>query len=47
MSLRVGKLSRKFPHAEGWRRHSHLGFAAEETDPLSNVLRDVALFKTG
>ncbi|MFB3779743.1 MAG: PIG-L deacetylase family protein, partial [Bryobacteraceae bacterium] len=38
MSLRVGKLSRRFKHAEGWRRHSHLGFAPEDTDPLREAL---------
>jgi N-acetylglucosamine malate deacetylase 1 len=38
MSLAVGKLSRKFVHAEGWRRHLHLGFSAEERDPLGEVL---------
>jgi hypothetical protein len=38
-SLRVGKLSRRFRHAEGWRRHSHLGFCAEDSDPLQKVLK--------
>ena len=37
-SLRVGKLSRRFRHAEGWRRHSHLGFCSETSDPLREVL---------
>jgi len=37
-SRRLGKLSRKFKHAEGWRRHSHLGFCSETADPLSEVL---------
>ena len=35
----VGKLSRTFTHAEGWRRHSHLGFCSAEADPLREVLR--------
>jgi LmbE family N-acetylglucosaminyl deacetylase len=26
--------------AEGWRRHSHLGFSARETDPLSRILQE-------
>jgi LmbE family N-acetylglucosaminyl deacetylase len=26
------------PHAEGWRRHSHLGFAPEHHDPLCDAL---------
>jgi len=38
MSLAVGKLSRRFKHAEGWRRHSHLGFAATEIDPLRSAI---------
>src|SRR5438552_2359203 len=28
LSLEVGKMSPRFRHAEGWRRHSHLGFSA-------------------
>jgi LmbE family N-acetylglucosaminyl deacetylase len=38
MSLTVGRLSKKFRHAEGWRRHLHLGFCLAETDPLSEAL---------
>ncbi len=37
ISLRVGKLSKKFKHAEGWRRHLHYGFCGEETDPLQDL----------
>jgi N-acetylglucosamine malate deacetylase 1 len=37
-SLEVGKLSRKFRFAEGWRRHSHLGFCADSADPLRDAL---------
>lgn len=39
MSSAVGKMSRRFRHAEGWRRHSHLGFCAEYHQPLENTLR--------
>ena len=39
MSLEVGKMSGKFRHAEGWRRHLHLGFAGREVDPLGDVLK--------
>lgn len=42
-SREVGTLSRKFKHAEGWRRHSHLGFSARETDPLADVLGEDCL----
>jgi LmbE family N-acetylglucosaminyl deacetylase len=38
MSRAVGKLSRRFEHAEGWRRHSHLGFASREADPMHDAL---------
>lgn len=38
MSRAVGKLSKKFTHAEGWRRHLHYGFSASETDPLADAL---------
>ncbi len=37
-SEKLGKLSGKFRQAEGWRRHSHLGFAEEAFDPLREVL---------
>ena len=38
MSRAVGKLSKKFKFAEGWRRHSHMGFCAPEADPLREAL---------
>ncbi|MBU6400746.1 MAG: PIG-L family deacetylase [Verrucomicrobia bacterium] len=38
MSLAIGKLSRRFRHAEGWRRHSHLGFCTAAADPLRDAL---------
>jgi LmbE family N-acetylglucosaminyl deacetylase len=38
LSLAVGKMSRRFKHAEGWRRHLHLGFSASDTDPLREAL---------
>ncbi len=38
MSLAVGKMSKKFKHAEGWRRHLHLGFSSREIDPLADIL---------
>jgi len=38
MGRAVGKLSGRFEFAEGWRRHSHLGFCAENADPLREVL---------
>lgn len=38
MARELGEMSRKFSHAEGWRRHSHLGFCAEQADPLREAL---------
>ncbi len=38
MSREIGRMSKHFQHAEGWRRHLHLGFCAAGTDPLSQVL---------
>ena len=45
-SLAVGKLSKRFRHAEGWRRHSHQGFAATDSDPLGEALRADYLVNT-
>jgi LmbE family N-acetylglucosaminyl deacetylase len=38
-SLELGRMSKRFKFAEGWRRHLHLGFCAAETDPLREALR--------
>ncbi len=38
MARQVGRMSGRFEVAEGWRRHSHLGFAAPDADPLSQAL---------
>lgn len=37
-SRAVGRMSKRFKHAEGWRRHSHLGFSANDADPLRETL---------
>jgi N-acetylglucosamine malate deacetylase 1 len=37
-SLTLGKMSKVFKHAEGWRRHLHYGFCSEEADPLKDAL---------
>jgi hypothetical protein len=34
----IGRLSKKFKFAEGWRRHLHYGFSATEVDPLRVAL---------
>jgi LmbE family N-acetylglucosaminyl deacetylase len=38
LSLEVGRMSGQFEHAEGWRRHLHLGFSAAADDPLREAL---------
>ncbi len=38
LSLTVGRMSGRFRHAEGWRRHLHLGFSDEKADPLRMAL---------
>ena len=40
MSAQVGRMSGRFAHAEGWRRHSHLGFREKDDDPLAALLGD-------
>jgi hypothetical protein len=40
LARRVGRLSGRFAFAEGWRRHSHLGFCAAGADPLRDALGD-------
>jgi LmbE family N-acetylglucosaminyl deacetylase len=34
----VGRVSKKFKYAEGWRRHLHYGFSTAELDPLREAL---------
>jgi LmbE family N-acetylglucosaminyl deacetylase len=38
MALEVGRMSKRFKLAEGWRRHLHLGFCRAEADPLREAL---------
>jgi LmbE family N-acetylglucosaminyl deacetylase len=38
LSREVGRISDRFEHAEGWRRHLHLGFSATDSDPLRDAL---------
>ncbi|HEY5911391.1 MAG TPA: LmbE family protein, partial [Verrucomicrobiae bacterium] len=35
----LGRMSRRFKFAEGWRRHLHYGFCSEDADPLAIALR--------
>ena len=34
----VGRMSGRFEMAEGWRKHSHLGFCGPDDDPLRTAL---------
>lgn len=43
MSLQVGRASGSFLHAEGFRRHSHLGFCVPEADPLTELLGSLCI----
>jgi len=47
MSLAVGRMSGRFKHAEGWRRHLHLGFCEEQSDPLRETLEQNCLVNQG
>ncbi len=40
ISLQVGRMSKKFQHAEGWRRHLHYGFCGPDADPLQDLDKD-------
>ncbi|MDB5250323.1 MAG: family deacetylase [Segetibacter sp.] len=40
ISLKVGQMSQEFSHAEGWRRHLHVGFCEPGTDPLKDLGND-------
>lgn len=45
LSRSVAQLAtaRSCEYAEGWRRHSHLGFCSESSDPLQSALRPFVL----
>ena len=36
----IGQTSGKFNYAEGWIRHSHLGFCNKEDNPLADILKE-------
>jgi LmbE family N-acetylglucosaminyl deacetylase len=42
-SRQVGRLSGCLELAEGWRRHSHLGFSSMDDDPLREALGGLCL----
>jgi LmbE family N-acetylglucosaminyl deacetylase len=40
ISLEVGRMSKTFQYAEGWRRHLHYGFCSADDDPLKDLGSD-------
>jgi hypothetical protein len=46
MSRKVGAMSGRLEYAEGWRRHSHLGYAAADINPLRGLLGPLYLSET-
>lgn len=40
MCAEIAEQAGRFEYAEGWRRHSHLGFTSRESDPLAELLGD-------
>ena len=38
IALAVGRMSKRFRVAEGWRRHHHQGFSATDSDPMAEAL---------
>lgn len=47
MAREVGRMSGRFKLAEGWRRHSHLGFSPSDSDPIAEALGDRVLVDPG
>jgi LmbE family N-acetylglucosaminyl deacetylase len=43
LSEKVGRMSGRFRFAEGWRRHSHVGFTRQDCNPLADILKDRCL----
>lgn len=41
----VGRMSGRYPYAEGWRKHLHLGFCGENDDPLIKALAGCAFVR--
>jgi LmbE family N-acetylglucosaminyl deacetylase len=40
LAAAVGAMSGRFSLAEGWRRHSHIGFTREDCNPLADILKE-------
>lgn len=46
MAQEAGTLSGRYQYAEGWLRHSHVGFSSRERDPLGEMLADLCVLPT-
>jgi LmbE family N-acetylglucosaminyl deacetylase len=46
-SGQTARFAAKMHHAEGWRRHSHLGFCAKDADPLHDALKPHVIIVAG
>jgi len=40
----MGKMSKQFEFAEGWRRHNPIGFCSPEANPLAEILSEYIYF---
>jgi LmbE family N-acetylglucosaminyl deacetylase len=40
LTEKIGGMSGRFRFAEGWRRHSHVGFTRQDCNPLADILKD-------
>jgi N-acetylglucosamine malate deacetylase 1 len=45
IARKVGRMSGRFKHAEGWRRHLHHGFCDPKADPLRDLGRNYLINK--
>jgi LmbE family N-acetylglucosaminyl deacetylase len=40
LSRKIGTMSGRYACAEGWRRHSHVGFTRQDANPLADILNE-------
>lgn len=40
LTEKIGGMSGRFRFAEGWRRHSHVGFTRQDCNPLADILKE-------
>lgn len=46
MARELGRMSKKFKYAEGWRRHLHAGYGAPDDDPMKELGKDYLINTT-